>query len=430
MAQILIDESAAPSTPATGKATLYVKTDGLFYGKDDAGTETVLGGGPASADYLVKTANSGLSAERVVSDNTDITFDWAVAGVVKALLGAFTGDITKTAGSLTTTIANDAVTYAKMQNIATDSLIGRDTTATGDPETIGLNATLSMDGAGNLQRAALTGDVTASAGSNTTAIADNAIANTDIRDSGALSVIGRSANSSGDPADISAVAASAAVLRESGSVLGFGTIATAGITDAAVTLAKMANLAQSTIIGRAAGAGTGVPTALTVAQVMSVLGIFTGLNNIEVVLKSATETVTSSTTLQDDDHITWSIAANKKAYFIGILFIFGSALGDIKLGFKGSAAGADGSYAVFGPQIATTDVNATLIACSSKGLSTTTDPASIGCDGTNQFPVIVMGYATTGANAQTMVMQWAQNTSNGTGTEVRAGGFVVVLKET
>src|SRR5689334_14125823 len=122
------------------------------------------------------------------------------------------------------TLADNSVTFAKMQDIATDSLIGRDTAGTGDPESITLNATLSFTGTGAIQRAALTGDVTASAGSNATTIAANAVSDTKLRDSGALSVIGRSANSSGDPADISAVAASGAVLRESGSALGFGTI--------------------------------------------------------------------------------------------------------------------------------------------------------------------------------------------------------------
>lgn len=39
MAQIILDEGAAPSTPASGKAAFYVKTDGLMYTKDDAGTE-------------------------------------------------------------------------------------------------------------------------------------------------------------------------------------------------------------------------------------------------------------------------------------------------------------------------------------------------------------------------------------------------------
>ncbi len=43
MAQIIFAESAAPATPSTGKVTLYAKTDGLLYSKDDAGTETAIG---------------------------------------------------------------------------------------------------------------------------------------------------------------------------------------------------------------------------------------------------------------------------------------------------------------------------------------------------------------------------------------------------
>ena len=81
----------------------------------------------------------------------------------------------------------------------------------------------------------------------------NGISNAKLRDSGALSVIGRSANSTGDPADISATAATDAVLRESGSVLGFGTVATAGIADNAVTDVKLRDSAATSVIGRSAG---------------------------------------------------------------------------------------------------------------------------------------------------------------------------------
>lgn len=42
MAQVIFDEGLAPSTPATNKLTLYAKTDGKFYYKDDAGVETLL----------------------------------------------------------------------------------------------------------------------------------------------------------------------------------------------------------------------------------------------------------------------------------------------------------------------------------------------------------------------------------------------------
>jgi hypothetical protein len=55
-------------------------------------------------------------------------------------------------------------------------------------------------------------------------IGANAISDTKLRDSAALSVIGRSANSSGDPADIAA-ATDGAVLRRSGTSIGFGALA-------------------------------------------------------------------------------------------------------------------------------------------------------------------------------------------------------------
>lgn len=92
----------------------------------------------------------------------------------------------------------------------------------------------------------------------TAGIADAAVTRAKLANGNALSVIGRSANSAGVPADIGATAASGAVLRESGSTIGFGTIATAGIADAAVTRAKLANSNALSVIGRTANSA-GVP---------------------------------------------------------------------------------------------------------------------------------------------------------------------------
>jgi hypothetical protein len=69
-------------------------------------------------------------------------------------------------------------------------------------------------------------------------VADNSITNVKLRDSAGLSVIGRSANTTGDPADIVA-GTDGEVLRRSGSTLGFGTVNTSGITDGAVTAIKL-----------------------------------------------------------------------------------------------------------------------------------------------------------------------------------------------
>lgn len=79
------------------------------------------------------------------------------------------GDITVSGSGAVWTIDNDVVTFAKMQNIATDRLIGRDTAGSGDPEELTVAGGLEFTGALGIQRSALTGDVTAAAGSNATA---------------------------------------------------------------------------------------------------------------------------------------------------------------------------------------------------------------------------------------------------------------------
>lgn len=94
------------------------------------------GGAPTDADYLVKTANGSLSAERVVGDSTTVTANWGTAGAVSFERAALSGDVTASANSNTTAIASNAVTFAKFQTISTDRLLGRSTSGTGNVEEI------------------------------------------------------------------------------------------------------------------------------------------------------------------------------------------------------------------------------------------------------------------------------------------------------
>jgi hypothetical protein len=80
---------------------------------------------------------------------------------------------------------------------------------------------------------------TISAGITEGQIADNAITNEKLRDSSALSVIGRAINSAGDPADIVA-GADGYVLRRSGTTLAFGQVSSAGIANGAIIAGKIA----------------------------------------------------------------------------------------------------------------------------------------------------------------------------------------------
>lgn len=75
-------------------------------------------------------------------------------------------------------------------------------------------------------------------------VTDDGITNAKLRNSSALSVIGRSANSIGDPADIVA-GADHYVLRRSGTSLGFGLIGTNNISDDAITEAKLFRAIQT-----------------------------------------------------------------------------------------------------------------------------------------------------------------------------------------
>lgn len=287
----LIIQAATPGEDPVLVGTLWSDTSGVATLKICTSVSPYTwaaisaGGGsaPDDAEYIVAALNPTLTAERLATDSSSITWDFTVAGVAKALRAALTGDVTASADSNATTIANDAVTYAKMQNVsAISKLLGRGSAAgAGDPQEITLGTNLSMSGTtlnatdtdtGITQ---LTGDVTAGPGSGSQAatIAANAVSDTKLRDSGPLSVIGRSVNSSGDPADISATATSGAVLRESGSVLGFGTVATAGLANDAVTYAKMQNVsAASRLLGRGSAGGAGDPEELTLATGLSLAG--------------------------------------------------------------------------------------------------------------------------------------------------------------
>lgn len=107
--------------------------------------------------FAIQRANhTGTQLASTISDFTEAAQDATGAMVDTTLVyvdgtplltrAALTGDVTASQGSNATTIVNDAVTNVKLANVATATLKGRITAATGDPEDLtGTQATTLLD---------------------------------------------------------------------------------------------------------------------------------------------------------------------------------------------------------------------------------------------------------------------------------------------
>ena len=101
-----------------------------------------------------------------------------------------TGDVTGSGtGSFAATIANNAVTFAKVQQIATDKILGRDTSGTGNVEELTVGGGVEFTGSGGIQTSAFTGDVTKAAGGTAQTIATSAVTYAKIQDISAASIL-------------------------------------------------------------------------------------------------------------------------------------------------------------------------------------------------------------------------------------------------
>jgi len=148
-----------------GTGQLVVKADGG-------------GGGGGSGDVVGPSS---------AVNNRVVFFDGTTGKLIKdsglTLSGTNTGDQTITltgdvtgsgTGTFAATIANDAVTFTKMQEISGTHLIGRHAGGTGNIQEVSVGNGVEFSGSG-IRRSALTGDVTAPAGSNTTTLANTAV---------------------------------------------------------------------------------------------------------------------------------------------------------------------------------------------------------------------------------------------------------------
>ena len=113
---------------------------------------------PVDATYLALSANGTLTGERVLTAGTGLTLTDAGAG-----------------GAATLTIDNDSITFAKMQNVAANSVLIRNANSSGDLAELALATTQILIGNGTgFTAAALSGEATMT-NAGVVSIADNII---------------------------------------------------------------------------------------------------------------------------------------------------------------------------------------------------------------------------------------------------------------
>lgn len=152
-------------------------------------------------------------------------------------------------------------------------------------------------------------------------------------------------------------------------------------------------------------------TAVTAAFLESMLPI--------TATKTANESVTSSTTLQNDDQLFAPVEANA-TYDVELRLFHDSdatVAGDIKVAWTGPA-GATMNWGVHGANSAATSSTSALTNMQTRTIA---EFAAFGGGDSSGTTALVGGTLTVAGTAGTLQLQWAQETSNAVATNVRAG---------
>jgi hypothetical protein len=142
-----------------------------------------------------------------------------------------------------------------------------------------------------------------------------------------------------------------------------------------------------------------------------------------IVPKAATESVTASTTMQNDDELFASVAVSA-TYAVQLhLFHDADTTGDIKIGWSGPTGATMNWGAVVAHVNETSSGTVTAVSMQTRIISETQDIGGGASTGTYS---VVHGTLITSTTAGTLNFQWAQRSSSATATNVRAGSMLIM----
>lgn len=143
------------------------------------------------------------------------------------------------------------------------------------------------------------------------------------------------------------------------------------------------------------------------------------------VAKPSNETLASSTTLQDDDDLTFEIGANETWLVEYRLFYSSPTAADLKMDISGPS-GVAGSYGIVALDTAATGTSGDVTVPSDNSLATDQVLGGAGFD--VRLTAIVLATIRNGATAGSVTLRWAQNVSDADSTIVYKDASLVAHK--